>query len=486
MPNYEGKYVDADGVEYLWNKARKMYVKQEAGKGLSQNNYTNEEKTKLAGLENYELPAATKNSLGGVKIGDGLSVDANGVIRTVYNPEMAVEWDTISDVPTTIEGYGITDAASKDDLDEIRTVMQTAIAGVYKYKGQVATVAALEEIQNPKNGDVYDVLEDGSNYGWNATESRWDNFGSVLQIDSLSNYELDLITGSASSETALKALLAEGGTVDLNANITLSEPVTLTSNTVLDLNGNTLTYSEASYALIADNATLTIKNGTIRSARRIAQAANGGEVIVDSGTFVSGDVAFAAMADSKVTINGGTSTAQEGCIGAFDGGEIEINNGTVKSLDNPVIFTNKAANRGNNVITINGGLIEASVSSQGYQSCGVFVANNDTVVMNGGRIVSTDGCGLLMRAGSVTINDGEIVAEKNTYSPGYVVDDSRAMSASAVIFHETANYPGSTVMSLTINDGRFVGTDNSLEIISNAATPSVQILGGEFNPELEP
>lgn len=39
------------------------------------NNYTNEDKNKLASLNNYELPTATSDVLGGVKVGEGLSMD---------------------------------------------------------------------------------------------------------------------------------------------------------------------------------------------------------------------------------------------------------------------------------------------------------------------------------------------------------------------------------------------------------------------------
>ena len=46
------------------------------------NNYTNEEKRKLSGVadnaNNYILPAATKNRLGGIIVGDGLSIEENG------------------------------------------------------------------------------------------------------------------------------------------------------------------------------------------------------------------------------------------------------------------------------------------------------------------------------------------------------------------------------------------------------------------------
>lgn len=64
-------------------------VDTETGKGLSTNDYTDVEKTKLDGIEaganNYSLPAATTNALGGVKVGSNLAVDANGVISGNYS-----------------------------------------------------------------------------------------------------------------------------------------------------------------------------------------------------------------------------------------------------------------------------------------------------------------------------------------------------------------------------------------------------------------
>lgn len=49
------------------------------GKQLSTEDYTTEEKSKLASLENYTLPAATTKTLGGVKVGSGLKV-AEGLL----------------------------------------------------------------------------------------------------------------------------------------------------------------------------------------------------------------------------------------------------------------------------------------------------------------------------------------------------------------------------------------------------------------------
>lgn len=59
-------------------------VDKVSGKGLSTNDYTTTEKNKLNGIEaeanKYELPAASANSLGGIKVGDGLSIDNNGTL----------------------------------------------------------------------------------------------------------------------------------------------------------------------------------------------------------------------------------------------------------------------------------------------------------------------------------------------------------------------------------------------------------------------
>lgn len=54
------------------------------GKGLSTNDYTDAEKAKLAGIaegaNNYTLPTASASTKGGIKVGDGLSIDENGVV----------------------------------------------------------------------------------------------------------------------------------------------------------------------------------------------------------------------------------------------------------------------------------------------------------------------------------------------------------------------------------------------------------------------
>lgn len=60
-----GKYLDTTGLTYLWGRLKSYFVAQEEGKGLSTNDYTSAEKSKLAGIasgaNNYTHPTSSGN-----------------------------------------------------------------------------------------------------------------------------------------------------------------------------------------------------------------------------------------------------------------------------------------------------------------------------------------------------------------------------------------------------------------------------------------
>lgn len=97
-------YLDKNGLLYLWQKITSKFVAKEAGKGLSTNDYTTPEKDKLGGMQNIK------------QIGAGLSLDAESgtLSATGGGTADAVEWANVQNKPTTLAGYGITDAASAD------------------------------------------------------------------------------------------------------------------------------------------------------------------------------------------------------------------------------------------------------------------------------------------------------------------------------------------------------------------------------------
>lgn len=77
-----------DHTTLIGNKVDKV-----EGKGLSTNDYTTEEKNKLAGLENYTLPIASDATLGGVKVDSVESTPELLIPTTTPNRDYAVKAD---------------------------------------------------------------------------------------------------------------------------------------------------------------------------------------------------------------------------------------------------------------------------------------------------------------------------------------------------------------------------------------------------------
>lgn len=168
------KYLDENGLLYLWGKIKALVggkVDKVEGKGLSTNDFTSAEKTKLEGLENYVLPSATADTLGGVKVGAGLSITSGVLSATGGGTADSVDWSNITNKP---------DVALKSDL-----------TSVYKFKGSVTNYASLPTEGN-EAGDVWNVEATGMNYAWTGT--AWDALGESFEIESITNAEIDAIT----------------------------------------------------------------------------------------------------------------------------------------------------------------------------------------------------------------------------------------------------------------------------------------------------
>lgn len=96
-------FLDENGLLYLWQKIVGKFVAKETGKGLSTNDYTTTEKTKLGALPGIK------------QIGTGLELSEAGTLSaTGGGTADSVSWSNVQDKPTTLAGYGITDAAASD------------------------------------------------------------------------------------------------------------------------------------------------------------------------------------------------------------------------------------------------------------------------------------------------------------------------------------------------------------------------------------
>ena len=167
-----------------------------SGKGLSTNDYTTAEKNKLSGIaanaNNYSLPTAGTNALGGVKTTSTVDSASGLTASPIVNGVVYYHDTTYGNVTTS--AAGLMSAADKSKLngfsDASNYVLKTDIVNMYKYKGSVASYSLLPSTGNV-NGDVYNVETDGQNYAWNGT--AWDSLGGVFAVSEITNSDIDAI-----------------------------------------------------------------------------------------------------------------------------------------------------------------------------------------------------------------------------------------------------------------------------------------------------
>lgn len=143
-------YLDSNGVSRLWDNAKNKFVAKETGKGLSTNDYTTEDKTKLGNIASN----AQVNVLEGVQVnGTDLVIDANKKVNV-----------------------DLSNYATKAD-----------VASVYKYKGTVSTYSDLPST-GQITGDAYNIetadathgIKAGDNVAWDGT--KWDVLAGTVDL----------------------------------------------------------------------------------------------------------------------------------------------------------------------------------------------------------------------------------------------------------------------------------------------------------------
>ena len=144
----------------------------------------------------YVLPVATATQLGGIKVGAGLVI-SNGVLSvTGGGTADAVEWKNVLNTPTTLAGYGITDARINSGtitLGGNSIVPLTASSNLDATKLVGNVPSATKAIQDG-NGDVivdtYAKKTDIPSLSGYATQIWVQNQGYLTQHQSLAEYAL--------------------------------------------------------------------------------------------------------------------------------------------------------------------------------------------------------------------------------------------------------------------------------------------------------
>lgn len=101
-------------------------------------------------------------------------------------------WGKVKSYVAEHSGGGAADSVdwanvqNKPDL-----ALKSDLSSVYRYKGSVTNYASLPNTDN-EVGDVWNVEATGMNYAW--TGEGWDALGETIQIESITNAEIDTIT----------------------------------------------------------------------------------------------------------------------------------------------------------------------------------------------------------------------------------------------------------------------------------------------------
>lgn len=344
------------------------------------------------------------------------------------------------------------------------------------------------------------LAEDGVRRLWAAIEQKFidaDELAAMLanipfepgtiQMEALTMPEIDAITGYSeiihSTEELLnkfnsdvpKIAVTIGEDLNLDSTISIEEGKTVIVTLEKEINNPTKN------TFVVNGGTLVIngEGGSITGASQ-AVVVNSGSATINGGTYTTtsaGQVLTSVGSGAELTLNNVTANGQEFAAMAFDGATLNINGGEFTTNDNAVFGTNGTAGRGGNTIVIKDAKINGHIQSNGYEACGIYIANNDTVVIEGNTEINVDGgCGILMRGGDVTVKSGVKITTTAADQPGWVGDNKTKMSQSGIIYHESANYPGKAGMKLTVEDGViFDVAGEDIEILSNEATPNVHI-----------
>ncbi len=201
----------------------------------------------------------------------------------------------------------------------------------------------------------------------------------------------------------------EGDVITLLRDIKLSENITVANSLVvaegvevtLDLNGKTLkgTMHKSVGAVLKNEGTLTVKNGTISST-----ADNGGSAIQNYGT----------LTVENATLNGAPNA--NGSWPSYtvnNTGVMTVNNVTITSHHGAVASYNDGA-----VVTLNNSVIDMA-GIPGFTSHGMYTYSNGKIIVNGGTYANkaTDqaASGASVINGAVEVNDGTFTGRIENY-----------------------------------------------------------------------
>ena len=209
------------------------------GKDLSSNDFTDNLKTKLEGLSNYndtEIKTSIENKVDKVT-GKGLSTED-------FTSEEKTKLAGLSNYNDTEIKTSLNSKANSADV-YTKSEVDNKVSSIYKYKGSVANKEALPT-ENLTIGDVYNLEDTGMNVAY--TGEKWDELGSTIDLN---NYytKTETITELTKKVDKVegKGLSTNDFTDDLNTKLAgIAAGAEVNAINTVKLNGEALTVTDKS------------------------------------------------------------------------------------------------------------------------------------------------------------------------------------------------------------------------------------------------
>ena len=275
------------------------------------------------------------------------------------------------------------------------------------------------------------------------------------------------VKGEKGTYESVKAALLAGETkIELLEDITEQVTIAAGQSVTLDVAGKTLKSGTTQTGVIENNGELTLTSSKA-----------GGKVIATK------NFAIISRTDSRLVIEKSDIYVEgvEGAVitGKATNADITIKGGKFKAIDNAVIMGNGSKGFGKNKITIAGGEFESNIKSAGYIACAIYAPTDDTVVVKGGTFKAVGGCGILARAGYVTVSGGTF--ECTGTAEGFVGDSKNTVPSAALVFDTNAAYPQLTDDAfLKVANGTF---KSDVDAIACVGEKRIEVSGGKFSSD---
>ena len=390
---------------------------------------------------------------------------------------------------SSLEIENLTATVSSNAVDKVEAI-------IYVNTGRLTvdsftTPASVTGLAIGPNATASQISITDSNIGKIAIDETNKDTRIYEEILSGNTSDAEITTGfDVAKVEDFETIFAKYGYVRLTADLTnLTKSIIITNQSgTIDLNGHTITYGTTDDDL--HTGVLYIEGGNITiTGNGIIEATDGyhvscikitenGSVTIENGTFTctQGDAIDIGVKDGNggnAIINGGSFEGQEFCVGIWGNSNVTINDGSFTARDNAVIGTN-GADTSNPSLTINGGTFTGNIISfdndanAPYIACGIYMACNVDVTITAADFIINGGVGILLRGGSLDMQGGRIINNHIDGREKGVVGDSHVMLISdeaIVVDQRASDYPAA----------------NSIEIINNGGYDVVE-LDEEGNP----